>query len=732
MKHIARAFAFALGLSPLAAMAQSAPANLPANTVYGRLGFPGTVGPGQAVPLPNLQAAIGFNTNIATPEAYGAPHDGVHDDGPAIDAALLNLSLRAGGGTLQLSCGTTYTISTVSPNSRSAVRLFSNVNIVGCGDSSVIKMANGLNTSSAFVWGLYATGTANNVRYSNFTIDMNGANNSCGGTCYFSNAALGIAIGNDISVDHVRFINNPGSNDTVFGQAVVTPTVSNLHLSHLVHAHYGDIVNPASLDFSADFFIAKNVTVDDILYSDGPRVNGAAWEFHGDGIAASNLVVNDNFACGIIAGEVGEATNNVTITNVKCNNVKQSVIVAAKSGSALTNIAISNLVTNYLSGSSGIGVDACNYIDPAASTLTNLTITGSVFRSSVQSNLGNDAPGICVGPWLSANIVGNQTYNTQGPGLYFLKSAAGAALTVVGNTFTYPGWGGNAALEAGVVVAATSGVTAGVIDIKDNTINGTVVNGVIGAQNATGGQIMGNDAPGNTGGQVNYTGTGVFTYLFPGASGTLAAINVGETFTANQRFADGTFKLNGATSGDMTLHAAAVAGTNSITWPAATTDFSATGGTSQFVKQNSAGGALTPTRPVCGDLSNAGTACQANTGTSGATVPLLNGNNSFSGQIISTFGTPTIASGACGTGTNGTISGTNQSGTITIGAVATTSCTVSFSATITAPSSCHLTPGNAAAAQAGTTGAFAGTPGTTSWAITGLALANTVYRYLCL
>lgn len=103
-----------------------------------------------------------------------------------------------------------------------------------------------------------------------------------------------------------------------------------------------------------------------------------------------------------------------------------------------------------------------------------------------------------------------------------------------------------------------------------------------------------------------------------------------------------------------------------------------------------------------------------------------------SGQITSTFGTPTIASGACGTGTNGTIAGTNQSGAITIGASATTTCTVSFSATITAPNACLVFPGNATAAATGTTVAWVGAPSTSQWVLNGSALANTVYRYICL
>jgi hypothetical protein len=64
-------------------------------------------------------------------------------------------------------------------------------------------------------------------------------------------------------------------------------------------------------------------------------------------------------------------------------------------------------------------------------------------------------------------------------------------------------------------------------------------------------------------------------------------------------------------------------------------------------------------------------------------------------------GTPMIASGACGTGTNGTLASgsTNRTGEVLIGSAATSTCTVSFSATLpAAPLSCTLGPGNAAGA----------------------------------
>lgn len=63
----------------------------------------------------------------------------------------------------------------------------------------------------------------------------------------------------------------------------------------------------------------------------------------------------------------------------------------------------------------------------------------------------------------------------------------------------------------------------------------------------------------------------------------------------------------------------------------------------QWINSISPTGIAIQSQPACADLSTAGTACTANTGTSGATVPFLNGNNTFSGGTIFTTG---IAIGA--------------------------------------------------------------------------------------
>jgi hypothetical protein len=88
----------------------------------------------------------------------------------------------------------------------------------------------------------------------------------------------------------------------------------------------------------------------------------------------------------------------------------------------------------------------------------------------------------------------------------------------------------------------------------------------------------------------------------------------------------------------------------------------------------------------------------SNTVSSGITMSTV---QKFSTEGI---GTPTIASGACGTGSNGTLAtgSTNRTGEVLVGSAATATCTIAWSAgspfTTAAPLSCTLSPGNAAGA----------------------------------
>jgi hypothetical protein len=102
-----------------------------------------------------------------------------------------------------------------------------------------------------------------------------------------------------------------------------------------------------------------------------------------------------------------------------------------------------------------------------------------------------------------------------------------------------------------------------------------------------------------------------------------------------------------------------------------------------------------------------------------ATPSGIPGRISFIGQPFLAGGTPTIPSV-----NSNTISGTDQTGLITIGPGATTSVVVTFGGNYpAAPLAVVLSAGNAAAAAAGV-GAFAATLSSTGWTLSGTALAN--------
>ena len=108
------------------------------------------------------------------------------------------------------------------------------------------------------------------------------------------------------------------------------------------------------------------------------------------------------------------------------------------------------------------------------------------------------------------------------------------------------------------------------------------------------------------------TGTGAValatspTFVTP-ALGAATATSV----VASGALRGATLQIDGSSSGILTLAVPAVVGTNAITFPAGTTDFSATGGTSRVVRQSSAGAALTVSQLACADLSDAASGCSA-------------------------------------------------------------------------------------------------------------------------
>lgn len=215
----------------------------------------------------------------------------------------------------------------------------------------------------------------------------------------------------------------------------------------------------------------------------------------------------------------------------------------------------------------------------AGTVTTNANLTGAV------TSVGNATS---LGSFSSANLSSALTDETGSGSAVFATSptlvtpALGTPSTLVGTNIT----GTASGLTAGAVSTINGLITAG----TNVTITGSGTSGSPYNIASSGG---GGGSPGGLNTQVQYNNSGSF-------GGISGATTNGTSLTLSS----GNLKLAGATSGTITVNAAAIAGTNTVTLPAGTTDFSATGGTSQVVKQTSAGGALTVAQLAASDLSN--------------------------------------------------------------------------------------------------------------------------------
>lgn len=444
-----------------------------------------------------------------TPEMFGAQQTpGTTDDAAPIRAAVAALGVIGKG---RLSLGSvTYNMCSVGANA-SAINNISNVDIVGNGASSVLRFCNNLVTSNVtFANMIYPASflianAVNNAQYRSFTIDMNGANNSCGGTCYAFDAGLGAAFGDNIIVDGVTLLNNPGSQGFSFGAGTSTfPTFSNLVISNTNQENMCSAINAACTDYSGiQIRVINGSVTGNNVFNIGSL--GTGIEIHGFNVTASGNTVWSAGKGIIMAADasagagIPNANGLVATGNTFGAIAGTGVDIWASAGAAANGIHVAN---NYIALTGAIpnvaGIDAATNVSPSAIAVTRLSIIGNTITSGLAGTIANanTFPGIQFGTWSEVMIDGNTITNMGGPGVVAGGAAPGGAAISINNNIIHDDGrvitAGN--LQSGILSQLTG--TVKTLSIQGNNLNNTstayMATGVIVNSNSTQGLIAGN------------------------------------------------------------------------------------------------------------------------------------------------------------------------------------------------------------------------------------------------
>jgi hypothetical protein len=441
----------------------------------------------------------------------------------------------------------------------------------------------------------------------------------------------------------------------------------------------------------------------------------------GTGSFAATVVTNAN-----LTGDVTSSGNAATV--VKLNGTSLAGLgtglVKNTTGTGVPSIAVNsdlpamsatvggavptppNNTTTFLRGDGTFNTPAGTYslptatssvlggVKPDGTTITNSSGAISVTYGTTSGTAAQGGVITAAGPTGSATVAPIITYN-----------AAGQLTTVTSATIT-PAVGSVTGLGTGVATAL--GVNVGTAGAP------VVFNGAGGTPSSLTGTNISGTASGLTVGNATAAVTATNQ-----SGGTVSAT----TLTATGYPTFGATGTNGAQT---------ITGSNSGSGNGASLEIiNGTTGLVYFGNYSSAVGGAYSANGAIYSLNSFILHAAGVESTFSSTGLAVTAISATSKMYPDTGDTPTIASGACGTTTNGTISGNDQTGVITIASAATTTCTISFGATwTTAPKACLFSPGNAAAAAA-TTLPYSTITNTTTWVLHGAVLASTTWNYHC-
>ncbi|CAG7656842.1 glycosyl hydrolase family 28-related protein [Paenibacillus allorhizosphaerae] len=269
---------------------------------------------------------------------FGAKGDGVNDDFQAIQNAI-NAVSALGGGTVFFPKGTYL----VSPYLNKWITLRSNVNLLGEGRSSVIKVKDNAGDYFAIFYGSASTPPLANVRISNLRIDQNPANNT---TCnidlnrqdtnyYYQFCIISYKYDN-VVIDNVQFdptcgVNTVSLNSDTGREAKIT----NCYVNFVMAKGSGDYDN------SAIYLNGRNHLVSGCTFyaAPGQKARGAIETHMGQSVVTGNVM--DGYYTGVNL-QAGNADRcDMTVDSNTISNANQGIQIGPYGIHPVKNVTVS-------------------------------------------------------------------------------------------------------------------------------------------------------------------------------------------------------------------------------------------------------------------------------------------------------------------------------------------------------------------------------------------------------
>jgi len=556
----------------------------------------------------SVASTAGINTYDVT--KFGAVCNGVTDDATAIASAITLLSVTGGKLVFPNATCVSSTVQTIN------VPVDKAVSVVG-GGAGVTKVLFTSAIANGFV--VFQGSQYGGVHFEGLSVITNKANSGAA-IALINSVALGFPVNN--SLTDVVVSGDVAAGPHYWTSGIVATNVSFIALSSVNVYGSSSFSGTTCFTFQGTAASSINAIIANIDQSN--FVYCGVGVYYGDW-AQGLTIAHTNFQNGV----TGVYTSNVTSGGTADQLVVSNSQFGGLSGSAVQTrgiaaaIAISNNLMFTADGTTSISLEDTtsqftiqgNTIAGAGSGSTSKGVSVNGVIGIITGNvIENQGTGVTLGA-TSANVTviqsSNKFYNN---GTNINNLGATTNITTVQPNSGGLGLDASASTGVPLFTAGTAAITAttGTSDfvrklnpVFPNTSNLYWRN----AANSADYSVVVLDSSNNL--QIGSTipgGSGIFL----GGAGIYPLTGTQDIGSSGSVWRDLNHKNSifyGATSGKLTVKSAAIAGSNTLTLPAGTTDFSATGGTSQVVKQTSAGGALTVARLACSDLSDATAAC---------------------------------------------------------------------------------------------------------------------------